>query len=79
MGKGKKRKRRFKARTIWMMVLAYFIAGGIVAALFLQGISADAEIAGPGEPSLNNAWGLFPLIVLLWPVFLVVMVVRAFL
>ncbi len=79
MGKGRKRKRRFKARTIWMMVLAYFIAGGVVATLFLQDVVGDGTGTATGEPSLNNAWGMFPLVVIIWPVFLVVMIVRALL
>ena len=78
MGK-KKRKRRFKARTIWAMVLAYFIVGGVVATLFLQGMTSGADPGGAGQPSLSNAWALFPLVAMLWPAFLLWMLVRAFL
>lgn len=76
MGKRKK-KRGPGARVVWSLVLGYLILGGIVAVLFLQQIAAGADPAPAGGPSLNNAWGLFPLIVLLWPIFLVVMILKA--
>ncbi|MEZ4396561.1 MAG: hypothetical protein R3C71_06610 [Candidatus Krumholzibacteriia bacterium] len=73
----RKRKRRLRPRTIWWLVLGYFVLGAVVAALFLQQMTAGAPRVGAGEPSINNAWGLFPLVVMLWPIFLVVYVVRA--
>jgi hypothetical protein len=73
----RKHKRRLKPRTIWILVVAYFVVGGVIAALFLQQLAAGVKPAGPGEASLNNAWGLFPVVVMLWPVFLIIWLVKA--
>ncbi len=73
----RKRKRRLRPRTVWLLVLGYFIVGTAIAMLFLQQLTASAGPAPPGQPSLNNAWGLFPLVVMLWPIFLVILIVKA--
>ncbi len=78
MGKRKK-KRGPSARMVWSLVLGYLIIGGVVATLFLQQVGSGADPAPGADPTLNNAWGLFPLIVLLWPIFLIVMIVKVFL
>jgi hypothetical protein len=73
----RKHKRRLRPRTIWLLVLGYFIVGSVTAAFFMQQLTAGAQPAVPGQPTLNNAWGLFPVVVMLWPIFLVVMLVKA--
>lgn len=73
----RKHKRRLAARTIWLLVLGYFILGAIVGALFLQQLTAGAARPTTGEPSIQNAWGLFPVVVMLWPIFLIIWLVRA--
>lgn len=73
----RKHKRRLAARTIWLIVLGYFILGAIVGVLFLQQLTAGAERPASGEPSIQNAWGLFPVVVMLWPIFLIIWLVRA--
>jgi hypothetical protein len=78
MGKRKK-KRKLGPRMTWSLVLGYFILGIVVAALFLSQVNSGAEPVNPDEASLYNAWGLFPLVVLLWPVFLVVLIIKAIL
>jgi hypothetical protein len=75
----RKRKRRLRPRTIWLLVLGYFLVGGVIAALFLQELTAGTTPAAPGQPSLNNAWGLFPIVVMLWPLFLIVWLLKALL
>jgi len=75
----RKRKRRLKPRTIWLLVLGYFLVGSVLAALFLQQLTAGAAPATPGQPSLNNAWALFPVVVMLWPIFVIVWLVKALL
>ncbi len=76
MGKRKK-KRKLSPRTSWLLVLGYFILGVVVAALFLSQVSTGSQPVDPDEASLYNAWGLFPLVVLLWPVFRIVLVIKA--
>ena len=51
----RKRKRRLRPRTIWWLVLGYFVLGAVVAALFLQQMTAGAPRVGAGEPSIP--WG----------------------
>lgn len=75
----RKRKRRPRPRTVWLLVLGYFVLGAIVAALFLQQMTTGVAQPSGGEPTVNNAWGLFPLIVMLWPIFLVIYILRALL
>ncbi len=78
MSKKKSKRRKLKTRTIWILVLSYMVLGAVVATLFLQQTTAGAEIGAPGQANLNNAWGLFPLIVLVWPIFLVIFLIRAY-
>ncbi len=76
MGK-RKRKRKLSPRLTWLLVLGYFTLGVVVAALFLSQVNTPAQPVDPDEASLYNAWGLFPLVVLLWPVFMIVLIIKA--
>lgn len=72
----RKKKRKLKAWTIWSLIIGYVVAGAIVAVLYLSRNAPDAEDVNVAQQGLSNAWGLFPIIVMLWPIFLVIFIVQ---
>ena len=75
MGKKKKRA-RFKPRTIWAMVIGYIVIGAIVAMIYLGQQAPDPQLLDGSAPPGANPWALFPVFVMLWPIFLVVLIVK---
>lgn len=74
----KKKKRKLKPRTIWSLFIAYFLAGIIVAILYLNHNAPDPDTANAAQQGATSAWGLFPILVMLWPVFLVILLIQYF-
>ncbi len=72
----KKKKARFKPRTIWAMVIGYMVVGAIVAILYLGQQVPDPELIDASAPPGSNPWALFPVFVMLWPIFLVILIVK---
>ena len=77
MAKRKKRS-RFRARTIWAMIISYLVLGVILALIYLGQNAPEASITDASAQVQPNAWALFPIIVMLWPLFLVILLVQIF-
>jgi hypothetical protein len=77
----KKKKRKLKPRTIWLLSISYFVIGFLVAILFLNSISPETEVVENDntQNARTSPWMLFPVVVMLWPIFVVVMIARHFL
>ena len=76
MGKKKKRA-RFSARTIWAMFIGYMVIGAIVAIVYLGRKAPDPELIDATTAAGSNPWALFPVFVLLWPIFLAILILQS--
>lgn len=74
----KKKKSRIGARTAWILFTAYMVAGIVVAILFLGSSETPATAATSPQDAAASPWALFPVVALLWPIFLVILIVRQF-
>jgi hypothetical protein len=77
MAKRKKRS-RFRARTIWAMIISYLVLGVILALIYLEQNAPEASITDANAQVQPTAWALFPIVVMLWPLFLVILLVQIF-
>ncbi len=77
MGKKKKRA-RFGARTIWMMIIGYLVLGVITALIYLSRNAPDPAYVDMSSQGMTNPWALFPVVVMLWPIFVVVLLFQIF-
>ncbi len=75
----RKKKSKLSARAVWSLLIAYVVAGVVVAILYLNRNAPGSEDVDAVQQGLSNAWGLFPIVVILWPIFLIVLLVQAFL
>ena len=74
----KKKKGRISTKSAWMLTLAYFVVGFVVSILFLNSVDPTTEAgADPNTGLPGSPWLLFPIVVIIWPVFLVIMIWRA--
>jgi hypothetical protein len=72
----KKKKSRISVRTAWVLFVAYIVVGMVVAILFLGPSETGTATATSPQDAAMSPWALFPLVALLWPIFLVIMIVR---
>ncbi|MCP4547374.1 MAG: hypothetical protein GY835_13030 [bacterium] len=75
MGKKKKR-RKLKTRTIWILLSSYMIVGVVVALFVLNNHTSDPVQTEAGQQAASGAGTVFPLIVMLWPIFVVIHLIR---
>jgi len=74
----KKKKSRISARTAWLLFIGYMVAGIVVAILFLGPSETPTAAATDPQAAAANPWALFPVVALLWPIFLAILIVRQF-
>ena len=74
----KKKRRRIKPRVAWMLLIGYVVLGLVVALFWLNRHAPNSDQIDAVRQGMANPWGLVPIIVMLWPIFLVIMLYQAF-
>ena len=74
----KKKKRRLRARSIWLLVIGYTILGVLFTLYYLNAHAPDPTQVESGASPMGLG-SLFPIIVILWPLFLIIHIIQVIL
>ena len=74
----KKKKPRLRARSIWLLVIGYTIIGVLFTLYYMNAHAPDPTRVEAGANPMGLG-SLFPIIVILWPLFVIIHIIQVLL